>query len=338
MDVRTTLRSVFNGCPTSVREAVSLFHHIAIIYLRHKDAAGGLKLANLGLSLEDLALDCIAGLFERDQSGRFPVLARYYEEIYWQTLDEVTLSGATRRLVFSAVNQELYRNYREADPTLHRIIRNIKDAAEAVEGVGISQTGRDNHVTFSPDADAGLLPIAPPEYLSPYISSVLARDEDLRGVLTELRDLLGSQDCYRPSYPVVRLALLIRGTFLALAHETAHTESTPPAVEEQLHLRDIESLIAESVKTTGERFRARYVDRGKVSAELFDVYVWVAGEVLQADFTETGDDQLSYFERTRKHIPSLTEEEYRSEHRTVLEYFVKTARSEYLEAVRQHCV
>ena len=221
---------------------------------------------------------------------------------------------------------------------LFSIIRNIKDAAEAVEGVGISQTGRDNYVMFGPEPTAGTLPIAPPEYLSPYISSVLAKNEDLRGVLTELRDLLGTQDCYRSAIPVVRLALLIRETFLALAHETAHIESTPPAVEDQLLLRDIESLIAESVRTTGERFRARYVDRGKVSAELFDVYVWVAGEVLQADFTETGDDQLSYFERTRKHIPGLTEEDYRSEHRTVLEYFVKTARSEYLEAVRRHCV
>ena len=127
----------------AVIEIVALFHHIALVYLRHKDAAGGLKLANLGLSVEDLALDCIAGLFERDQAGRFPVLARYYEEIQWQTLDEVTLSGATRRLVFSAVNQELYRNYREADPTLHRIVelRDICNSSCAIFAINATLTG-----------------------------------------------------------------------------------------------------------------------------------------------------------------------------------------------------
>lgn len=337
MDLRNVIGSLHGGVRPSIREAVSLFHHIALVYLRHKDAAGALMHAHLGLSLEDLALDCIAGLFERDHSGRFPVLARYYEEIQWQTLDEVTLNGATRRLVFSAVNQELYRNYREADPTLHRIIRNIKDAAEAVQGVGITQIGRDNCVTFSHDPGAGLLPVAPPEYLSPYVSSVLAKNEDLRAVLTELKDLLGSQECYRPAISIVRLALMIRETFLALAHDTAYAESTPPAVEEQLLLSDIESLIARSVKTTGERFRANYVGRGKVSADRFEVYVNVAREVMQADFTDAGDRRLSFFERTRNHIPGLTEEEYRSEHRSVLEYLVKTARSEYLEAVRHHC-
>jgi hypothetical protein len=59
-------------------------------------------------------------------------LQKYYASLNYATLDEDQLLGISRRLVFSKVTQDLYRQYHELDPALHRIIRSMKDAATSM--------------------------------------------------------------------------------------------------------------------------------------------------------------------------------------------------------------
>lgn len=336
---RPALKEILSETPTSaaIRGAVALFHHIALVYLRHKDAAGTLMHAHLALPLEDLALDCISELFERDATGKFIALTRYFDELRWESLSQDDLDGAVRRLVFSAVNQELYRTYKESDPTLHRIIRNIKDASESTPGMHMIQINKDNCLIFAPGDPQRSLPFAPPEYLAPYITGIVAHHDTTASILTEVHDLLSTQKEYFPGYPVIRLALLIRDAYARLTSNDHECASSEPDANEHLHLRDLNLLVAQSVRATGERFHNRYVSNGKIDPAVFRTYLTITEQLLRGEFAGEDDAGGSFFERVRNHLPHVTLEEYRKEHRTTLEYLVKTARTDFLDAARRHC-
>ncbi|HTP13329.1 MAG TPA: hypothetical protein VMM37_06845, partial [Bacteroidota bacterium] len=111
-----------------LRDFVYCCRNLAHSYLKTKVNRGKLDPAQFGIPLEDLALDCIAPLFARNDRGRFIELAGYFGTRSLLAASREELFGATRRLVFSKVSEELYRLYREHDPSLSHIIRNIKIA------------------------------------------------------------------------------------------------------------------------------------------------------------------------------------------------------------------
>jgi hypothetical protein len=116
--LKPILISLLSDSPSwlCVKDFVRLCHKIALIYLRKKVRSGRLKPTFFGLPLEDLASDAIADLFKRDERGVYVKLLSYFGSPGWENKSEGELEGATRRLVFSQVNQALYRVYRETDP------------------------------------------------------------------------------------------------------------------------------------------------------------------------------------------------------------------------------
>lgn len=64
-----------------VRRLVRIAWKIALVYLRQKRSSGQLDTSHFSVGLEDLALDCIGPLFERDEEGRFVELNRYFSSL-----------------------------------------------------------------------------------------------------------------------------------------------------------------------------------------------------------------------------------------------------------------
>jgi hypothetical protein len=95
----------------AVRDFVTLSHHIATLYPQNKKTSGSFNPTQFGSLLNDLAMDCVASFLERNEQGAYVQLCRYFTSAHWSTLTEAELLGQTRRLVFSKVNQELYRLY-----------------------------------------------------------------------------------------------------------------------------------------------------------------------------------------------------------------------------------
>ena len=89
-----------------------------------------LTTTDLASRQKTLALDCIADTFQRDENGHFTTLITYFESLNWRQLSDADLTIALRRLIFSKVNEGLFRSYRAEDPNLARIIRNIKEAVK----------------------------------------------------------------------------------------------------------------------------------------------------------------------------------------------------------------
>ncbi|MFA6455741.1 MAG: hypothetical protein WCW40_02875, partial [Bacteroidota bacterium] len=127
-DLRGTITAILSGTVTreQVNDIISLSHAFALILLRKKLTAGKLNLSLIHLDLHDLAYDCIADLFRMDDDHTLIQLSSYFGSLPLHQLSDVQMVDHLRRIVFSKVNQGIFRIYFEHDPSLGKILRNIR--------------------------------------------------------------------------------------------------------------------------------------------------------------------------------------------------------------------
>ncbi|MFQ5602598.1 MAG: hypothetical protein ACE5HS_04960 [bacterium] len=117
-------------------EFVNLVQKISLSYLKYQEVIGKHirweRNKNVG-ELEDLALDCVAGLFMRNENNEFVQFKRYFchNTTKVEDLDDVEVLVLLRRLVIKKTKQELSRIFKERDPEGAKIVRNIKVAIKS---------------------------------------------------------------------------------------------------------------------------------------------------------------------------------------------------------------
>ncbi len=334
-DMYAVLSDVLSERPTrkKVEPLVTQCHHISRSYLYLKKRRGHLPGYLLRYGFDDLALDSIADLFERDESGRFSILRRYFEGRNWRSCSHERLMSLTRRLVFSHVNNYLFEVHRQHDPTLSKIIRGLKRAARGHEEVALSRRGGRLWIKLEehPAEDA---PSMPPEVMEQYLAEVLSEATDLQMALSGIVVQLGRQQLYERAYSVSQLAMLIR-TLIGhqLRGEGVGRTFTPPKKEPLIPEPYVQGSIEVAVDATHDRLYDTYVD-DQMDESTYDSVIAAARRILLCQYTTTTTGPISHMEAYRSHVRDVSYESYRSEHRGVLEYVVRVARSELVQRLR----
>jgi hypothetical protein len=330
MHLKPILSSLLSGAPSGlcVKDFASLCHKMAVVYLRKKDR----NPAFCGLSLEDLAADCIADLFQRDERGVFVKLVAYFGAPAEESKSDDELLGATRRLVFSQVNQALYRIYRETDPSLGKLLRNLKNAIKSSPLVTLVQRQGETWICLNQENGAAVsLPEIPPEFLEARLSASLRGEADLKQILALLVEILNGQHEYRKSYPLTGLALIIRSAFThlntALEHESNGHDNFAAA--------EIEKMIAASVQTVKANMRPTYVEKQKIQADAYNLYFLAIYDMLAAEYVQNDGVNCSYYDYLRRHTHALTHEDYQRQCRCHFEYLAKLTRLELLRQFKK---
>ncbi len=125
------------NCPEAAANAVvRRAYQLALVRLRQLMNSGRLHLHSFGIPVEGVAFDCIAELFQRDEEGRFVDIADYFSgDRSMDLMDEDEARHHFRVLVFRKLQDGISRLYRENDPILSRLIRNIKVAFCGTPGI-----------------------------------------------------------------------------------------------------------------------------------------------------------------------------------------------------------
>jgi len=123
-------------------EFINLVQKISLSYLKYQEVIGKhIRWERRGKSgeLEDMAIDCVAGLFMRNDNNEFVQLRRYFGPYLDcnPVLNDVELLIMLRRLVIKKTKQELSRIFKERDPEGAKIIRNIRVAVKNAKDLGI---------------------------------------------------------------------------------------------------------------------------------------------------------------------------------------------------------
>lgn len=305
-------------------------HRLAQALLRKRVRHGQLSTSFFDLSIEDLALDCIADLFERDARGRFPQLRSYFTSVSWQKLDEAGLHIALRRLIFSQVNDGLFRRYRQADPNLSKIIRNLKIAARSnPDGALISRNGQ-TWLIADPDGRLNGRPLAPPELVDIHLTSFIEGTVEMPTILAGMIACFREWPHYANGYPLVQLAKAVRSSLIRLQAVEQHRET---ATDRALLSDEVQRAIAWAVEKVKADLHATYVANKKVDAATFDHYFRAVQDVIQHEYVAETGSATSYHEALQRYLPDLSMAAYRREHRNKFEYIAKKCRSELVNAL-----
>lgn len=326
--LKATIRAIFGDPPSraAVGHLVEESHRMALAYLVKKARRGTLNSEHFGLSVDDLALDCIADLFRRDEAGRFVHLAEYFEGVGWSELDEASLRIALRRLVFSKVNEGFFRRHRKHDPELARIIRNVKNAVNARPSVELVRRGRELWLVVAGTTSMGEKPPMPFELLEAYLTRHLHATRHIPEVVELFEQLTDRAPMYAAGYPVSRFALAVRA-----AHVRLVTVPEPPEVPAPFTDEEVAEAIVYATQRTIEAFRVTYVDSGKLDEQTFDAYARATYDLVAGQFSSAAVPVASYYDGLCAYIPDLSKGTYRSRHRHVLEYMVKTVRQALMD-------
>ena len=330
--LRAAVRSATSASPQrwAVEHLVGESHRFAQAYLYTKRRRGRLHLTDL--SVDDLALDCVAELFERTDDGAFPVLQSYFG-------DDTEWAGegvhvALRRLVFSKVNESLFRRYRESDPNLAKIIRNVKDGVAVTDGAVLERRGGVGWVRLvRPGASCPaetLLPCAPSELLEAYLAASIRGRSQVRDLVRAFVDFLSDRPYYDQGYPLTALARAIRAAFTCVCAVDHEDQQDGPA----FHAFEVDKAIVVATAQVGADKKAQYVGRGKVEADTYAAYVQAVRAHLVGQYLE-GAEVVSNYEALTRQLPGLEEDTYRREHRNVVEYLGKLARGRLVDHLRE---
>jgi hypothetical protein len=333
---RQTIRAILDGTytPLDVREFVQLCYVLALPLIRSRIHHGKLNLEVLGLAESDIVYDSVADLFKRDAARNFVQVKTFFENQGIDTLtcepDDAVL--ALRRLVFGKVHQAIVRLHSEADPTLGKILRNLMLELEKNQ-LFEHQTRFGDVCLVATSADPCFhRPPIPSEYLRQQFSKIVSIRDSIPTMVQKLHNLLLEQDEFQRVVPFLMAGLLFKEAY-ALGMEAEEAEESE--VERQSSRNDICTVADLVCRKLALNSRYTYVGKGKKTEEVFEKYMNVVKEILLSEFGDDGSNGSPYYERLRVFIPGLTKAAYTRQHRAVLEYLAKRAKTQMRQALRK---
>ncbi len=333
-ELRSVLTDLLSDHPSRahLRTFVARAHTIAVAYLRTKGRRGQLDSAFFGLSLEDLALDAIAPLFQRDARGVFVVLRTYYERGDWMNSSTTSLDSATRRLVFGQVNEALFEMYGELDPALAKIIRNLKRWIGNSDDLRLTRVSGRLWVVHTAACHSEQTTLAPEEYIASHLISVVADESASEEIVNAIGALLSSGEAYRSAYPLTALARIVKSCYERLHDPVAYHV---PRVGKQLTREETQQAVSESVVHTARRMHSTYVESQKLDADDYRLYFRAIRDRLMAEYVQLDGREYTNFKALRRYLPTLSKQEYRRTHRPKYEYLSKLTLQQLKETLKQ---
>ncbi len=299
----------------------------SIIRVCHSNAEGALArrghLTHLlrlhGLSLTDLAFDCISDLFARDNDGRYKALESYFSAYEVAAFTDEDVYFHLQRLSFTKVRNGLFRLYSEMDPQLARILHNVKVAARTLGFfIETDRLGESCLVPSLCDTSEHLPPVEVPD-LTAWLSAEASGNEFIPELLGKLSMSLRKQTSYSRIVPIVSIGLAIR----AFYNEKEIPRLAEPATVVDDGAIDAGEAISEAINAVKTRTYRKYVERGKVSPGIFELYFQVIRQMFELRFVGHDGDGFQLSENFLMLAPDMTPEEYRKKHRNRVEYLAR---------------
>jgi hypothetical protein len=315
-----------------VNNIVSLCHTMATTSLKYSIIDGSKNQETIGLTRNDVAYDCIADLFQKDDAGKFVKLIAYFSSFNLEEISNQEIVVLFRRIVSSRVQQGLFHLYQETDPSLGKILRNIKLSIHQLNNYDQIDRFGETHIAPIHGEIAGHLPVIDLQTLTQQFSPYANGSESIPQLLAKLSLFLAEQNEYRRSVPLITVALAFRAIY---GRELSADVSSACIIEENLDAGFAASIVAKSCETIKQKMKPVYLDRKKISEALFDIYFEVTQISVSYVLLNTNGEDTSLFGALKSKLPQLTPREYTQKHKNTLEYLTRLCKEEAIIHLRE---
>ncbi|MBI4547318.1 MAG: hypothetical protein HY707_05010 [Ignavibacteriae bacterium] len=327
--LRTYLQSLLKGSisETDLSRFIQLSRSIVQSYLGYIRASITNLCLQQGLTLTDLAYDCIAEAFARDEERRFPLLENFRNSLNTdlETIPENELFLAYKSFLKRIADAQLARLYAQSDPNGAKIHRNIRDSLKQsihfclnkdFRGYVVSPKGVDplDHLeTFSiEELEREFLSCAKPHHSTP----------EMLGIL---HTILGAQTSYRRSLPLTDVVQLFKKVYQFDYAQLKHVDHEFSI--DGLSEFEIDRMRSQVELALKEKILLTYLARGKVDRKQAEA-MFCAMQDMLVDWCEMKDAETSLLHYIRQHV-DITEDVYETQYRAKMEYLLKIAREEF---------
>lgn len=277
-----------------------------------------------GLSLTDLAYDCIAEAFARTEDGRFVQLENFNASLQ-SPIDQapdMEVFLAFKGYLVRVADAQLSRLYAQADPAGARIHRNIRECAKTSTHLSLDKDFRGLVLRPTQCDCLDHLEAFPIEKLE---ASLLGhRNGTIPETLACLERLLAGQSEFRRSIPLLDLVGALKR--ILGAHLACDISDGDGFDRDAFSNADIQSIRDEVEFVVKEKILLTYLARGKADRQQAEAMANAMHDLIEG--LCSGDHKRSLFEYLRVHWP-LTEQEYEHQVRSKMEYLMRIARDEF---------
>ncbi len=351
-------------------EFINLVQKISLSYLKYQEVIGKhirWERRRKSGELDDLAIDCVAGLFMRNDNNEFVQLRRYFGPCLESTAapNDVELLIMLRRLVIKKTKQELSRIFKERDPEGAKIIRNIRVAVKnAADLATFREMGREyiylrsgrmmrslahqqEHAAVAVQAPAGAAefsneeltylrkakPTIPEKSLKQNYLELYAPKDHVSSTIRKMLSVVESDERFQNFLPTDVVARLIRHTNLEVVRNRLIAQIEDVSPLDYVRMKEIERAKQKVLHRVRHKIQNQYVISSKVAPEKGEIYYKTLADVLE-DITHSKKIE-SYFRHLRKYMPDLTQRRYRQEERTIFEYLGKLTKKWFREYLKE---
>lgn len=195
----------FTSANTNLQPFTTVCYEMALLCLHHKVAYQTFDPLAFELNPEDLAIHVIMPLFQHNDQQLCTGLTPWFQE-YLQAGRPEQYRQRTRRVVFSAVEENVSPYYSQLTPSLDPFIERLTAAAQASGPFSVVETNGLQWFKLEPFSAETNLPVIPLEFLGIRLHEHLPDNPTSEEVLHTVQQLLSAQTVYRQSLPVSMLA------------------------------------------------------------------------------------------------------------------------------------
>jgi hypothetical protein len=309
---------------------------IALVRVEQYIESGKINLNTFQMSARSIAVYCISDLFLPDRNGELKKINSFFsDEKDIELLDEDKARYFFRSLVFMKIQDGLARLWGEIDPIYNKILRNLRHHININPEIKKFKMLGEIYIYSAPDNSLNdRCPSMPMEELEFNLHSRLRGNDDHSDCLELMLEILNEQTEYQKFYLLSDMADVIRRIHtLKINHsiETNYNLSETPDSD------DLEKIITNCMTLTRKKLYTKYVNSEKMGKELFDKFFHAIEEIIFDAFlycNKDGNNQ-SYFSIVQKHIPEITNEQYRKEYHNIFEYLVKLSKDDIREQLKE---
>ncbi|MFQ5675186.1 MAG: hypothetical protein ACE5G1_04755 [bacterium] len=360
---------------SELNQFVDLMHKISLSYLRYQKSCGkeiGWRRQTYSGELEDLALDCIAGLFRRNENGDFIQIQNYFgQNANLDDLDDTAIIYLTKRLVIKKTKQELARIFKERDPHGARIARNVRIAVNCAADFssftkmgkeyifspnGSHQRGQDKVIRQKIVAQSSKSPLGrsngccnashkatclvdsqpciPERSLRIEYMRVYCPRDSVSTCIKKMLRIVSEDDRYQNYIPLDMVNRVLRQSAWQMTqHQWLASRNAAASPLDEFKWQEIALRKARVQKKIEKKIQTDYVQKGKISTSKGMIYVRAIEDLLE----DIGDGRKpnSHFTYLKTYLRQLTQEAYRMQERTVFEYLAKITKRWFRNALME---
>lgn len=284
-----------------------------------------------GISINDIAVDCIAEIFEKDINNKYRRLDSFFESLVTPVNDiaEKEMFLAWKGLLIKIAESQTARMYAQYDPAGFKIQRNIKETVPATEYFYLYKNVTGTYLIIPENENKDKLPSLQAEDIESEFITIVKDRRNTRELLKVLHDVIVEQKNYRKTIKLVEAVKLFKKVFdygadSRFDNEEFIDKNIVISLAEELEVDEVCAKVLKSIK---EKILLNYFVKGRLTAEQSEaLYSTICDLVF--DWTKTGGNNNTIYEYYSGNM-KIDENEYDAIIKDKIEYLVKLAKKEF---------